>query len=526
MKKKLKMILLGILLLSMFFYEKPALAQGTGTIELQGNEGQTLKGKKFLLHKIFTCENSTDGQSLLYQFHPPYEQAVRTVIGERMKKEPAEVTEKMAVEYIEAYHSSSLEEFRSFVEQLKDEIVKEGIKGEEIEISTVEEDGSFLIDGLSYGYYLLNEVTLVEGKHCASSLCMLNTVSPNAKIHIKSDYPSVEKKIQEDDHKDEIGNDGWNDVGDFLIGQNVPYQFVSDVPDMTGYESYYYAWHDRMEDALSFQKNSVEIRIEGADNKSYTLSNQEYEITDSIQGETFQIRIKDLKKIVDREFKEKNYGQKVILRYDAILNEKAAKDTGRPGFENDVKLEFSNNPNSDGKGQTGETPWDSVVCFTYKINGVKENEHKVRLEGAKFQLYLDEECKTKVLEEVETGTDGTFTIAGLDRGTYWLKEVKAPSGYRILERPVKIEILPFYTEQRNSYLKGESKTDQTLKSLVIKAEGKELSTDVEEGSGNLLVINKTGPKLPMTGSAVLPFFIGVGLILMITAYRAGKKHEK
>ena len=54
--------------------------------------------------------------------------------------------------------------------------------------------------------------------------------------------------------------------------------------------------------------------------------------------ETFRVAINDLKAIVDREFDRKNevdenvYGQKVVLTYEAILNEKAAQDTGRPGI--------------------------------------------------------------------------------------------------------------------------------------------------------------------------------------------------
>ena len=81
-------------------------------------------------------------------------------------------------------------------------------------------------------------------------------------------------------------------------------------------------------------------------------------ITNPGNGETFKVEIQDIKAIVDREFDQKNdlnenvYGQKVILRYNATLNDKAAEDTGRPGFENDVRLEFSNNPDHDGDGTT------------------------------------------------------------------------------------------------------------------------------------------------------------------------------
>lgn len=98
-------------------------------------------------------------------------------------------------------------------------------------------------------------------------------------------------------------------------------------------------------------------------------------------GESFIIAVNDMKAIIDREFdnfnalKENTYGQKIVLTYQAKLNDRAAADTGRPGFENDVRLEFSNNPDHDSEGSTGYTPWDTVVCFTYKLDVYKTNNH-------------------------------------------------------------------------------------------------------------------------------------------------------
>ena len=85
-----------------------------------------------------------------------------------------------------------------------------------------------------------------------------------------------------------------------------------------------------------------------------------------------------------------------MLTYQAILNERQAKITGRPGFENDVRLEFSNDPDSAVRGSTGYTPWDTVVCFTYKINALKSNNHGQSLENARFRLYSDVGLKNEV----------------------------------------------------------------------------------------------------------------------------------
>ena len=56
-------------------------------------------------------------------------------------------------------------------------------------------------------------------------------------------------------------------------------------------------------------------------------------------------------------------------------------------FENDVRLEFSNNPDGDGAGDTGYTPWDTVVVLLYKINVLKTNDHDLKLEGANSVIF-------------------------------------------------------------------------------------------------------------------------------------------
>ena len=148
---------------------------------------------------------------------------------------------------------------------------------------------------------------------------------------------------------------------------------------------------------------SVKITISDEKGKSYTLKKGEFTVNTNPGGEdTFQVVVQDIKAIVDRQFpnfnakQENTYGQKVTLTYEATLNDLAANDTGRPEFENDVRLEFSNDADSNGDGKTGFTPWDTVVCFTYRIDIVKTNDHDKVLQGAHFRLYSDKDCKNEV----------------------------------------------------------------------------------------------------------------------------------
>ena len=574
---------------------KGVATMGTGQahIDISGNDGQTLVGKQFNVYKLFDAENAKGGESINYTFNPSYEQALKNVVAKAGTTiAAADVTEYQVIDYIQSLNNYPVEgatadqklesrysAFRYFIEELRDEMVKLNESPEVVKVKNVRSDNSIRLEGLQYGYYVIDEVSNVEGTHSASSLCMVNTANPAAQVVIKSDYPSVIKKIQEDDANANITNaDRWNDIADYEIGQTVPYKYTSNVPDINGYDTYYYAWHDVMNDALTFNKKSVKIEISGivdGKSKTYTLNNSEFAVTEKpANGDTFMIAIADLKAIVDREFdevdnrKENTYGQTVTLTYNATLNDKAAENTGRPGFENDVRLEFSNDADSEGEGSTGYTPWDTVVCFTYRINPLKTNDHNKVLEGAKFRLYSDAECNNEVYVkagqdgyivinrdsiggkdhtggtkpdtavEMVSDTNGTFNIYGLDSGTYYLKETDAPDGYRLLKDPIKLELKVTFTTERDSYVKGDGATDKTLTAFdananiktfyngLSKSEDKKLETSVEDGSANITIVNQVGKKLPITGTSSVVIMLGAGVVLMSVAIAKGRKKDE
>ena len=556
--------------------------KGNASITITPNAGQSLVGKKFQVYKLFDAENAVDNESINYTWNNDYKTALQTVVGKKINKSASSVTEYDVIDYIQTLNTNKVEgaqadqklegrysNYRHFVEALRDELVKEGLSPNTVNVTAVNAvDGSVKFSGLGYGYYLTDEVTAVQDTHSAASLILTNTANPNAQVNIKSDYPTLIKKINEDDN-----NVGWNDIGDYEIGQTVPYYHDTYVPDMNGYQTYKMIFHDKMDNALTFNKDSVSITI-SSNKKSYTLKSDEFKVVENSGEDTFYAEIPDLKAIVDKQFpegmnnnNENTYGQSVRLNYNATLNDNASTRTGRAGFENAVRLEYSNNPDSDGNGSTGTTPWDTVVCFTYKINGLKVNNHNKLLKNAKFRLYSDENCTNEVYVKespngyvvmnrdslggtdhtggarpssaVEMASDakGVFTILGLDQGTYYLKETDSPAGYRELQDPIVITIKPTFNADRNNYVSGEGATEKTLQKLEATAHVKEfldgaykesdtdLKTDVTDGSANITVVNYVGTKLPITGSNLTMICLGAGTITVVGALALDKKRK-
>ena len=96
--------------------------------------------------------------------------------------------------------------------------------------------------------------------------------------------------------------------------------------------------------------------------------------------------------------------------------------------------------------------------------------------------------------EMVSDSNGVFNIIGLDSQIYFLKETKAPDGYRLLKDPIKIDIKATYgADNRLNYVKGDGATSKTLQKLEATASFKEfytgaysqydktLSTDVDTG---------------------------------------------
>ncbi len=568
-------------------YQETTPNNGPYTITLTSSNAGSLKGRKFNLYQIFDL---TTGEGGTFNYTFTSDEATKKAVQKAVYRtittgvdEGTQVTDDQAKTITIAQALDTIAKLtdlpeaeagkiegqtsrmRKFSETLRKELVTANAAPQPYSVTG--NGDTFQITGLKKGYYLIDEEVAKPSSaenDQGHSLCLVLTVDENKSLELKGVYPTISKQIQEDDHQDTLGNGGWNDIGDYEIGQTIPYRYQIDIPNISGYKTYKLVIHDKMDAALAFQSDSVGIVIKDESlNKTYTLQASEYRITTpgATQGNTFEIGITDIKGIIDQKIYEAAagspaadhpYGQTIEVTYNAKLSDAAASNPGRPGFENQVRLEYSNDPDSDGQGTTGFTPWDTVVAFTFQIDGVKVAEPKTEgdtpkpLAGAHFRLYRDQDCKNEIrLKKVTDGyavqseattdgvelvteADGNIKIFGLDQGTYYLKETQAPDGYHGPLTPLKLDITPTYTEDRNSYVAGQGETDAILKELKAKVsyiesvkgtqreiKDQDVVTQVEKGSVQPQVVNRTGKELPLTGSNTAWVSMAAGSVLVI-----------
>ena len=170
---------------------------------------------------------------------------------------------------------------------------------------------------------------------------------------------------------------------------------------------------------------------------------------------------------------------------------------------------------------------DTLAPYQLLLHKVN-NKDKV-LEGAEFTLYGDSSC-TKVLQKKVTSKEGTLTFADLTVNTkYYLKETKAPQGYRI---PVNADgssiVYEIYTKSNPEngtfeyYVNGKKYTSSSGDFAITGTKANRIV--------NLKVVNQIGLQLPDTGSHATLLLVVMGIGCMTVALwvqrKKGKEEEK
>ena len=400
--------------------------------------------------------------------------------------------------------------------------------------TTEENPGKYVINNLPAGYYLVKDKDNSLSSKDDFYTAYIMKVVGNVTAEPKGEKPSVEKKVEENTKYDSDGGYGkkYNDVADYNIGSKVPFKLIGSIPDMSRYDTYKYNFVDTLSAGLDLEADTVKVYVssdkQGTNKKE--ISNTEYRLEETASPKGFKVQFTDLKKVDLKVVKDEQSvdGKYIIVEYKATLNNDAV--VGLPGNPNEVYLEYSNNPNQGGNGDTGKTPEDKVIVFTYKLDVTKVDatDNNTKLENAEFKLHnaagkwATVNTEGRITGWVDSETDGAilksnaqghFEVIGLDHGTYYLKETKAPAQYNILANEVEFVINA--TTSNVQDWAGEA--DKALTAIEIKVGENTTTGNKEQGSVGITVENKKGSQLPSTGGIGTTIFYVVGGILMVGA---------
>lgn len=382
-------------------------------------------------------------------------------------------------------------------------------------------------ENLPLGYYFV--------KGSSGALCNLTTTDPAVTIHDKNDVPFTKDVENDENDQTEPEKDGVK------VGQILKYKITGKVPDIDGFEEYYYRASDIMDEGLTFMKD-VTVTIAGG-GVDLTEVTSEADLKGNaimyIPAGTYTYPAKDGEDPVTKEigggFKlsldlinlKKDYQAEILITYTATVNEKAVSVIS----ENEATLDYGNDPDdlTDSTPQVVRTFSSQIVIDKYKKQA--DDDTSKKLSGAKFVLkrvteegvnqyykgtftdvpgtdeegaatvvkqltkveWIDEEEGGELpadITEVETDENGAATFAGVQNGTYYLVETEAPAGYNLLTEDVEVTV--------EASITGDP---PTLENATVTAH----------------IANSNGSFLPSTGGMGTTLFYVFGTVLLMAA---------
>ena len=501
--------------------------QGQSSITINGN-GQDLMSRTFEAYRVIDIADvagSGDNESYTLEISSAYKDEVRAAAKDVLNtvKDPItdQTTDAAMVNRISGMDAGQT---RSFAETL----VKKLDAANPAATPTVASN-QFTADAtnnnikkasnLDAGWYLVRETTKASSTPDATtgnaplSLFMMKG-GQNITIDIKSDVPTSHKKIVNDDYSNP------RDADDFQTNENITYRLTFDIPSYwkTQYkDGFYFTMHDELSAGLDYVGDPV---IKVADNEDSITSAVDWdesaqgygytpEFSKSKDGKTVEWKFAtagtETSDTTNRKANLKLAGKTVVVYYKAKMNA-SAKIASAGGNGNTYQVYYQHNPGNAADGYDHTTP-ETPYVYTYQFIVVKQDgDNKgTKLSGAEFKLYSDQSATKEVAVSLAkgaytvnpngtavltTGTDGKITVNGLDSGTYYLKETKAPSGYKLDDTVREVTVTP------------DSKA-------VDAKNGAPITYKVNGDSRHTMTIDNYKGSLPSTG--------GMGIVLMVVA---------
>lgn len=422
-------------------------------------------------------------------------------------------------------------------------------------------EGKFIInDGAKYVFEVTanndnndNTVTVSKPRDAENSA---DYEAQNSQVTVYNYAPDVDKDV-----KDRV-NGGYQQGADYAVGDTIEYKVKVVIPANIGKLKTFFLTDtptnltDKTDSIKFYSDANCTTEIKSTDILLGTNGIAAYE-TDG-----FKITF-DTAKLNNQTYA----GKTIYIKYNAELKKKAAVTTTE-GNHNTIDLTYSKKTSTGNTDAETETDWnkieDTAVVYTFQIDITKTGENKETLDGVEFDLYEEvtkNERDTTLLTDAQakalgftntsvsykkvdhdvTAGGGKLTFKGLSNSStnvtsgtnrYWLVETKTVDGYNLLAKPVEAKLsIAYMTKwtEKNKYEKGKlvkhertevketfapDENDNANNANITMNGGKEKGEN-GTGSKSIVVVNKKGFTLPVTGGFGTLLFSGIGVLLVL-----------
>ncbi|UTC06872.1 hypothetical protein A4W77_02335 [Latilactobacillus curvatus] len=257
-------------------------------------------------------------------------------------------------------------------------------------------------------------------------------VTPTDQTYINYQKPASTKTV----------TNGSSTDNSFDQGATVKYQATITVPNnISDYTEF--NWFDTPGTGLKYSSDTAFTLTYGdsVDGTQTALTNStDYNLTYDTDNKTYKIDFLDSS---NQLLNSSLAGKVVTISYSMALDPTTAK----------VATDIDNNYNLNWNNGTGKnTNTDKATVYTYGAQFIKKSagilgtgtvnsalsgaEFVVRNSNGKYLNQISDGTSNWVSSQDDatvftSGTDGTFSVEGLAKGTYSLKEIKAPTGYQL-----------------------------------------------------------------------------------------------
>ncbi|MBS4969292.1 MAG: isopeptide-forming domain-containing fimbrial protein, partial [Lachnospiraceae bacterium] len=262
----------------------------------------------------------------------------------------------------------------------------------------------------------------------------------------KSSSPEVKKDITGgttlDLTNNTINTASVGDVVDYTVEPTVP-TYPSNATNKTFFIS------DRLSAGLTFDYDSLTVTVNGM---ALTRSEDGNTFTDAEENVVAKAVAKEngfnLNFVYDElVYDAEGHVYAPVITYSGVINDNAV--VGDDGNGNKVIYYYGDPNNGKTWDKVEEEPdkatgvnkkEDEETVYTYQLAFLKtgEGDDAQGLAGAKFGIYKDKDC-TQLIDVVTTNENGYAVSANVESGTYYVKELVAPTGYSLNDEVYEIK---------------------------------------------------------------------------------------